>query len=163
MLISKRRLVTALANPYMSERYGLRKLNMSALGQTEKYSKRAKIFRSSADNRHPRRPLSTARSRLRMNGRFAPIAAVLHWLGWCSSTRAVCGLAFWQSRLAQATEKIFSVFGIADDELLTLAAALFWPEGPLTRPIGQDSLLLRCAAARSPAGRIGSRHGRRRA
>jgi hypothetical protein len=29
---------------------------MSPLGQTEKYSERADIFRSSADNRHPRRP-----------------------------------------------------------------------------------------------------------
>ena len=29
---------------------------MSAMGQTEKYSERADIFRSSADNRHPRRP-----------------------------------------------------------------------------------------------------------
>jgi hypothetical protein len=29
---------------------------MSDLGQTEKYSERAYIFRSSADNRHPRRP-----------------------------------------------------------------------------------------------------------
>jgi hypothetical protein len=27
-----------------------------SIGQTEKYSKRADIFRSSADNRHPRRP-----------------------------------------------------------------------------------------------------------
>jgi hypothetical protein len=38
MSISKRWLVTALANPCMSERYGLRKLNMSALGQKAKYS-----------------------------------------------------------------------------------------------------------------------------
>jgi hypothetical protein len=30
--------------------------SMSGVGQTEKYSKRADIFRSSADNRHPRRP-----------------------------------------------------------------------------------------------------------
>ena len=29
---------------------------MSAMGQTEKYSKRADIFRSSADSRHPGRP-----------------------------------------------------------------------------------------------------------
>jgi hypothetical protein len=29
---------------------------MSELGQTEKYSERADIFRSSADDRHPRRP-----------------------------------------------------------------------------------------------------------
>jgi hypothetical protein len=28
--------------------------SMSHLGQTEKYSERADIFRSSADNRHPR-------------------------------------------------------------------------------------------------------------
>jgi hypothetical protein len=30
---------------------------MAELGQTEKYSERADIFRSSADNRHPRRRL----------------------------------------------------------------------------------------------------------
>jgi hypothetical protein len=33
---------------------------MSLLGPTEKFSKRADIFRSSADNRHPRRPVGQA-------------------------------------------------------------------------------------------------------
>jgi hypothetical protein len=31
--------------------------SMSVVGQTKKYSKRADIFRSFADNRHPRQPL----------------------------------------------------------------------------------------------------------
>jgi hypothetical protein len=49
----------------MSERYGFRKLNMSASGQTEKHSERADVFRSSPKNGRLALPATLSGSKVR--------------------------------------------------------------------------------------------------